>query len=159
MPMGPNAKRYTSAADNNVFGVPAVFTEEESLKLQQIYTLYRMPTPGTEEEVEEGEQDLSWATQYYDRGCDDRAIEETYATLRQVENATIMNFNKIGDRNSSITEVTWALGNGTPAEIAEAAWGPFQQRCDVYNGDKTQEEVDAENAAAAEAAAAEEAAE
>ena len=157
MPMGPNAKRYTSAADNNVFGVPAVFTPEESLKLQQIYTLYRMPAPGTEEEVEEGEQDLSWATQYYDRGCDDRAIEETYAMLRNVENATIMNFNKIGDRNSSITEVTWALGNGTPAEIAEAAWGPFQQRCDVYNGDKTQEEVDAENAAAAEAAAAEEA--
>ncbi len=158
MPMGPNAKRYTSAADNNVFGIPNVYTEEESLKLQQIYTLYRMPAPGTEEEVEEGEEDLSWATQYYDRGCDDRAIEETYAMLRKVENATIMNYNKIGDRNSSITEVTWALGSGTPAEIAEAAWGPFQQRCDVYNGDKTQEEVDAENAAAAEAKAAEEAA-
>ena len=134
MPMGPNAKRYTSAADNNVFGVPAVYDEATSLKLQQIYTLYRMPTPGTQEEVEEGEEDLSWATQYYGRGCDDRAIEETYAMLRKVENATIMNFNKIGDRNSSITEVTWQLGSGTPAEIAEAAWGPFQQRCDVYNG-------------------------
>ena len=154
MAMGPNAKRYTSAADNNVFGVPAVYDEETTLALQQIYTLYRMPTPGTEEEVEEGEEDLSWATQYYDRNCDERAIEETYAILRQMANATIMNFNKIGDRNSSITEVTWHLGDGTPAEIAEAAWGPFQQRCDVYNGDKTQEEVDAENAAAAEAAAA-----
>ncbi len=159
VPMGPNAKRYTSAADNNVFGVPNVYDEATSPKLQQIYTLYRMPTPGTEEEVEEGEQDLSWATQYYGRGCDDRAIEETYAMMRQVANATIMNYNKIGDRNSSITEVTWHLGDGTPAEIAEAAWGPFQQRCDVYNGDKTQEEVDAENAAAAEAAAAEAAAE
>ena len=159
IPMGPNAKRYTSAADNNVFGVPAVYDEETATKLEQIYTLYRMPTPGTEEEVEEGEEDLSWATQYYDRHCDDRAIEETYAMLRQMDNATIMNFNKIGDRNSSITEVTWHLGDGTPAEIAEAAWGPFQQRCDVYNSDKTQEEVDAENAAAAAAAAEEAAAE
>ena len=69
-----------------------------------------------------------------------------------------MKYNLIGDRNSSITEVTWNLGGGTPAEIAESAWGPFQQRCDVFNGDKTQEEVDAENAAAAAAKAAEEAA-
>ena len=134
VPMGPNARRYTSAADNNVFGIPNVYDEETSLKLQQIYTLYRMPAPGTVEETAEGEENLSWATRYYSRGCDDRAIEETYAMLRKVENATIMNFNKIGDRNSSITEVTWQLGSGTPAEIAEAAWGPFQQRCDVYNG-------------------------
>ena len=41
LPMGPNATDHTSAADNNIFGIPAVYDEETSLKLQQIYTLYR----------------------------------------------------------------------------------------------------------------------
>ncbi len=135
VPMGPSAKRYTSAADNNVFGIPNVYDEATSLKLQQIYTLYRMPAPGTRKEVAEGEEDFSWATQFYSRGCDDRAIEETYAMLRKAENATIMNYNRIGDRNSSIIEVIWFIEGGTPEEIAEGAWASFQQRCDEYNGD------------------------
>ena len=103
-----------------------------------------MPTPGTDEDA--------WATNYYAL-TDDRAIEETYAMLRKGENATIMKFNLIGDRNSSITEITWNLGGGTPAEIIEAALPAFQGRCDVFNGDKTQEQVDAEKAARDAAAA------
>ena len=145
-PKGPRANRYTSAADNNVFGVPNVYDEETALKLEQLFTLWAMPTPGTDEDA--------WATNYYAL-TDDRAIEETYAMLRKGENATILKFNLIGDRNSSITEITWNLGGGTPAEIIEAALPAFQGRCDVFNGDKTQEEVDAEKAAAEAAAAAE----
>ncbi len=143
IPMGPKAERYTSCADNNVFGIPNVYDEETSLKLQQIYTLWTSPVPGTDED--------SWSNAFYAL-TDERAIEETYAMLRQGENATIMKYNLIGDRNSSITEITWNLGGGSPMEIVEAAQNPFQQRCDVFNGDKTQEEVDAENAAAAEQA-------
>ena len=146
LPMGPKANRYTSAADNNVFGIPNVFDEETALKLEQLFTLWCMPVPGTDED--------SWSTNFYAL-TDDRAIEETYAMLREGEHATILKFNLIGDRNSSITEITWNLGGGTPAEIIESALPAFQGRCDVFNGDKTQEEVDAEKAAAAEAAPAE----
>ena len=141
LPKGPKSDRYTSAADNNVYGIPNVYDEETSLKLQQLFTLWCMPVPGTDED--------SWATNFYAL-TDDRAIEETYAMLRQGEHATILKFNLIGDRNSSITEVTWNLGAGTPAQIIEGALPAFQGRCDVFNGDKTQEQVDAEKAAAAE---------
>ena len=55
-PKGPRANRYTSAADNNVFGVPNVYDEETALKLEQLFTLWAMPTPGTDEDA--------WATNY-----------------------------------------------------------------------------------------------
>ncbi|MBR6954752.1 MAG: hypothetical protein IKH77_06925 [Clostridia bacterium] len=126
LPMGPRSNRYTSCADNNVYGIPAVYDEETSLKLQQLFTLWAMPVPGTDED--------SWATNFYAL-TDDRAIEETYAMLREGEHATIMKYNLIGDRNSSITEITWHLGDGSPSEIIEAALPAFQGRCDIFNGD------------------------
>ena len=124
IPMGPNAQRYTSAADNNVFGIPAIYDEETSLKLQQIYTLYRQ-NPLSDED--------SWSIPYYAL-TDDRAVDETYAMLREGENATIMKFNYIGDRNSSVTEILWHMGDGTPEQIIEGAVDAFQGRCDDFNG-------------------------
>jgi len=60
----------------------------------------------------------------------------------------------------------WALGNGTPIEIVEAAREAWQHRCNLFNGDETEEDYQkyldekaAAEAAAAEAAAAEAAAE
>ena len=157
MPKGPAAEAYTSAADNNVFGIPAVYDEETSLKLQQIYTLYR------KNPVIDADED-AWATRLYEL-TDERAVEETYAYLR--ENGTIMNFNYIGDRNSTIgPNLTWGIMGGAASEQVEAARLAMEDMAAVFNGDKTQEQVDAEKAereaaaaAAAEAAAAEEAAE
>ena len=132
LPKGPAADAYTSAADNNVFGIPAVYDEETSLKLQQIYTLYR------KNPVIDADED-AWATRLYEL-TDERAVEETYAYLR--ENGTIMNFNYIGDRNST-------------SEQVEAARLAMEDMAAVFNGDKTQEQVDAEKAAREAAAAAE----
>ena len=146
MPVGPHGTTYTSAAENNVYGIPNVYDEETSLKLQQLYTLYRLDTPGVEQD------EYSWATSYYGL-TDDRAIEETYAMLREGEHATIMKFNLLGGRNDVCTEVMWSIGSDTAAAICEAAMPAFQGRCDVFNGDITQEELDAQNAAAEEAAA------
>ncbi len=131
LPKGPAAERYTSAADNNIFGIPNVFDEETSLKLQQIYTLYRMPTPGLDEDA--------WSNPFYEL-TDDRAIEETYAMLRQGENATIMKFNYLGDRNTVLGNydgngIIWRLGEGTPAEVCESARPGMEARCADFNGD------------------------
>ena len=124
MPLGPHGTKYTSATDNNVYGVPNVFDSETSLKLQKIFTLYSMPTPNTDANT--------WASGFYGL-TDERAIEETYAMLRQDSNATVMLYNLIGDRNSSITEITWAINEGTVDEIIAAAQPAFQKRCDKFN--------------------------
>ena len=144
MPKGPKANSYTTTMENNVFGVPNVYDEATALKLEQLFTLYTLPVPGSDEN--------GWAARFYDL-TDNRAIEETYAMLRDGSNDKIMKYNLLGDRNSTITEITWNLGGGSASEIIEAANQEFQWRCDVFNGDKTQEEVDAERAAAEEAAA------
>jgi len=89
MPKGPAATEYTHVADNNIFGIPNIYDDETSLKLQQIYTLYRMPVPGQDED--------SWADRLYAL-TDDRAVDETYAYLRK--HGTLMNYRLIGDPNS-----------------------------------------------------------
>lgn len=134
VPKGPNADHYTNVVNNNVFGIPNVYDEATSLKLQKLYTLWTWELP---------EMKNSWADQYSDL-TDERAIEETYAMLRDSENGEVMKYNLIGDRNSSINEIIWNLDGGTPDQIILDALFFFQGRCDVFNGDRTQEEVDAE---------------
>jgi ABC-type glycerol-3-phosphate transport system substrate-binding protein len=129
MPKGPAADDYTSAVDNNIFGIPNVYDEETSLKLQMIYTLYRMPTPGADEDA--------WADNFYAL-TDDRAIEETYAMLR--EKGDIMKFNLLGDRNTVLGNydgngIIWRLGEGTPLEVCEEARPGMEARCAAFNGD------------------------
>ena len=148
IPKGPKADAYTSAADNNVFGIPAVYDEETSLKLQQIYTLYRKnPVVDVDEDA--------WANNFYAL-TDDRAIEETYAYLR--EHGTIMAFNYIGDRNSTICpDLVWGIMGGAVSELVEAARPVFETKCAIFNGDPVPEaeEAPAEEAPAEEAPAAE----
>jgi len=146
IPKGPKADAYTSAADNNVFGIPAVYDEETSLKLQQIYTLYRKnPVVDVDEDA--------WANNFYAL-TDDRAIEETYAYLR--EHGTIMAFNYIGDRNSTICpDLIWGIMGGAVSELVEAARPVFETKCAIFNGDPVPEaeEAPAEEAPAEEAPA------
>ena len=123
LPKGPSADGYTAVAENNVFGVPDIYDSATALKLEQLFTLYAAG-PGTDDD--------SWADAFYAL-TDDRAIEETYAMLRDGDNATAMKYNLIGNRNTAITEVTWEIGGGTPEEITEGALAAFQERCDAFN--------------------------
>ena len=133
MPKGPRGTEYTHAADNNIFGIPNVYSDEVSLKLQQIYTLYRMPTPGVDEE--------DWSLGYYEVLDDERAIEETYAYMR--EHGTIMNFNYVGDRNSTVgPNLTWGImGGDSAAAQVEAARPAMENLAAIFNGEAVAEEA------------------
>ena len=133
MPMGPRADHYITAAGNNVFGVPNVYDAETAFKLEELFTLYNMPVPGVDEN--------SWSSDYYSL-TDVRAIEETYAMLRQSANAKVLLYNLLGDRNSTITEIAWNLGGGTAEEIIGDAEGAFQERCDNFNEAQATHQVD-----------------
>ncbi len=138
------------------------------LRKKILYTLgmlllYRVlcfiPTPGVDPET-------SWIGDKYER-TDDRAVDEYCAMARenghQVANKTYL----LGSENDVLgPTLYWALGNGTPIEIVEAAREAWQHRCNLFNGDETEEDYQkyldekaAAEAAAAEAAAAEAAAE
>ena len=147
-PKGPAAEDYCYYVIPNVYGIPNVYDEATSLKIQQIYDLYTNPTPGVDDED-------AWIGNKYNY-TDERAVDETYAMMREgyaTDNKTFL----LGSVNDVLgPSLMWGpIDSMTPAEAVEAATPVWQDLCDIYNGDKTQEQVDAENAA--EAAAAEEA--
>ncbi len=153
-PKGPNAETYLAMACDNVYGIPNVYDDETSLKIQQIYDLYTNDTPGVDSED-------AWIGEKYNY-TDDRAVDETYAMMREPEHSVANKTYLLGSTNDVLgSALLWGpIGSMTPAEAVESATPVWQDMLDVFNGDKTQEQVDAEHAAAeaaaAEAAAAEE---
>ena len=154
-PMGPDATDYLYAAVDNICVIPAkCYDAETVLKLEQISALYTYPTPGID-------ADTAWIGDKYTY-ADDRAVDETLATLRQPQHAVGNKTYLLGDENTVLgSTLMWNLASGTPAEIVEAARDVWQFRCDVFNGDKTSEDLDSflqqkeeEKKAAEEAAAA-----
>ena len=166
-PKGPRANDYMYATVTNIDVIPNVYDEETSKKIQQIYYLYHLPTPGVDQET-------GWIEDRLLKITDDRAIEETLGMLRKghaVSNKTYL----LGDENAvEGPTVFWAIYGATPAEAVDAAMEGWQHQVNVFNGDETQEDYQkylddkaaaeaaaaaaAEEAAAAEAAAAEAAA-
>ena len=151
-PKGPNADDYYAMACDNVYGIPNVYDAETSEKIQKIYDLDTMDTPGVD--TEDG-----WIGNKY-LYTDERAVDETYAMMREAEHSVPNLTYLLGSTNDVLgSALLWGpIGSMSPAEAVESATPVWQGMLDVFNGDKTQEEVDAERAAA-EAAAAEAAAE
>ena len=150
-PMGPDADDYLYAAVDNICVIPANCYDAETVKkLEQIYALYTTPTPGVD-------ADAAWVGDKLDY-ADDRAVFETFATLREPQHAVGNKTYLLGDENTVLgSTLMWNLGSGTPAEIIESAREIWQFRCDVFNGDKTADDLQNymdEKAAEAEAAAA-----
>ena len=143
---------------NNIVCSPANCYDAETVtKLEQIYALYTYPTPGVDRQSELIGDKYTFA--------DDEAVDNTYVLLSDPSHAVGNKTYLLGDENTVLgSTLMWNLGSGSPAEIIEGAREVWQFRCDVFNGDKTQDEFDAfqeekkaeEEAAAA--AAAEEAA-
>ena len=136
-PKGPDADDYYYGAVDNICVIPAkCYDAETVLKLEQIYALYTYPTPGVDPET-------SWIGDKYTY-ADDRAVDETFGTLRQPQHAIGNKTYLLGDENAVLgSTLYWNLGSGTAAEIVEAARDTWQFRCDVFNGDKSAEELDA----------------
>ena len=136
-PKGPAADDYAYAGVTNLVSIPNVYDEETSLKLQQIYALYTAPTPGVD-------ADTSWIEDYWaETMSDDRAVEETYAMLREQEHVVANKQYFLGDEEAVMGpplyyQIDWV----NPATLVEAAMPDWQFQCDIFNGDKTAEDYE-----------------
>jgi len=128
IPLGPQGTTYVNLANDNTVGVPAVGYDAETVKkICFIYDLWTNPTPGTEED------ELAWVGNKYNK-TDERAVDETYAMLRQPEHVRINPQLALGDKNELLgNSLLWQIGYGTPAELVEAATPAWQAVCDQYN--------------------------
>ena len=126
-PKGPKGADYMAMACPNIYGIPNVYDEETSLKLQQIYDLYTYDVNG-------GEENETWVGNKI-LYTDERAVYETYAMMRGNDHACAYKLFLLGSNNDVIgSNLLWALGNGTPAEIVEAGMPAWQSLCDIFNG-------------------------
>ena len=83
-------------------------------------------------------------------------MDETYAMLRESEHAVANKVLYLGTQNDVLgNSLLWQLGGNDPKALIEAGMPAWQARCDVFNGDMTQEAYDAMLAAEAEEAPAE----
>jgi len=126
-PKGPKGETYVNITSDNVTVIPNVYDAETAGKLAYIYDLWSNATPGYDDEE-------AWIGNKYNY-TDDRAVDETYAMLREPEHCVANATLYIGSVNDVLgSPLLWQLGGSTPAELVEAATPAWQALCDTFNG-------------------------
>ncbi len=116
---------YVTVISDNIVVIPACYDAETVAKLAFIYDLYSNPTPGYDDED-------NWIGNKYNY-TDERAVDETYAMLRNCGVANKVSY--LGTQNDVLgSSLLWALGGSTPAELVEAGMPVWQGLCDTFNG-------------------------
>ncbi|MBR6525628.1 MAG: hypothetical protein IKT57_06630 [Clostridia bacterium] len=126
-PKGPKGDKYVSIVSDNVTVIPNVYEADVAADLAYIYDLWSNATPGYDDE-------FAWIGNKYNF-TDDRAVDETYAMLREPEHCVANAALYIGSVNDVLgSPLLWQLAGGTPAELVEAATPAWQALCDAFNG-------------------------
>ena len=130
-PKGPNATSHTWAPGDNAYLIPGCYDAERAWKIAFAFNLFTDPTPGYTD-------DDDWMNGYYNKYRDDRAVEETLATMRDVSSQAFWYPSIIAGYDLG-EQYVWdvAAGNATPAEKSEqmrATWQAFLDEANALNG-------------------------
>ena len=123
----PNAgDKYLTTISENTYLVPNVYTPEEVAQIAFILDLWTNATPGYDDE-------FAWIGNKYNY-TDERAVDETYAMLREGDHGWANLVVLLGTQNDVLgSSLLWSLGGSTPAELIEAGMPAWQALCDEYN--------------------------
>ena len=125
-PVPNEGDTYITVVSDNITLIPSCYDEETVAKLAFLYDLWSNATPGYDDED-------SWIGRKYEY-TDERAVDETYAMLREPEHCRINNVTYLGTQNDVLgSSLLWALGGSTPAELIEAGMPAWQALCDDFN--------------------------
>ena len=125
-PVPNEGDNYIHVASENTTLIPNVYTEEEVANIMFIVDMWTNATPGYDDED-------AWIGNKYNY-TDDRAVDETYAMLRQAEHAVANKVVLLGTQNDILgSSLLWSLGGSTPAELIEAGMPAWQAACDTFN--------------------------
>ena len=126
-PIGPKGTTYTNVVSDNVTVIPNVYDAQTTANLAYIYSLWSATTPGYDDED-------AWIGNKYNY-TDERAVDETYAMLRQPEHCSSDKVLYLGSVNDvEGQDFLWSLGSSTPAELLEAKTPVWQGLLDTFNG-------------------------
>jgi len=129
-PVPNKGDTYITVVSDNITMIPSCYDAETVAKLAFLYDLWSNPTPGYDDED-------SWIGNKYNY-TDERAVDETYAMLREPEHCRINNVTYLGTQNDILgQDFLWSLGgDATVAELVEQNMNRWQSACDTFNGTK-----------------------
>ena len=159
IPKGPKGDDYYYLISDNIVVVPSIYDDQTTKNIEYIYSQYAGPIPGVDDSD-------AWIGSKYEICSDTRAVDETYAMLRESKHGKANKSSYLGTDNLVLGSDTygnylWGMRWSTPAALFEGIKPAWEGLCAVFNGDMTEEEFNKqmeEKKAADEAKAAEEAA-
>jgi hypothetical protein len=117
---------YLHVAAENTTLIPNVYTAEEIQKIAFFYDLWTNATPGYDDED-------AWIGNKYNF-TDERAVDETYAMLRQGKYAVDNKVVYLGTQNDILgNSLLWQLAGGDVNALIEAGMPAWQAACDTFN--------------------------
>ena len=126
-PVREAGSKYVYVASDNVTLMLDLYDAETAKKIATLYELWTNPTPGYDDSD-------AWALPYYDKNTDERAIEESYAMLREPDRAIFDPALKLGSINDvEGADFLWNLSWQTPQEIYDAKIGNWESLVNEYN--------------------------
>ena len=125
-PVPNEGDQYIHVASENTTLIPNVYTEEEVSKIMFIIDMWTNPTPGYDDE-------FAWIGNKYNY-TDDRAVDETYAMLREGKAGRDNKVVYLGTQNDILgSSLLWGLAGGDVASLIEAGMPAWQAACDTFN--------------------------
>ena len=125
-PVPKEGGNYITVNSDNITLIPSCYKGETVAQLAFIYDMWTNPTPGYEED--------NWIGNKYNF-TDERAVDETYAMLREPEHVVVNRVVVMGTQNDILgSQLLWSLGgDNTAAALIEQNMPDWQARCDTYN--------------------------
>jgi len=131
-PVPNEGDTYLTVISDNFTVIPSCYDAETVAKLVFLYDLWSNPTPGYDDED-------SWIGNKYNY-TDERAVDETYAMLREPDHAVANRATLLGTVNDVLgQDFLWSIDGATPAELVETNMPKWQSLCDTFNGVATAE--------------------
>ena len=125
-PVPNEGDTYIHVASENTTLIPNVYSEEEVSKIAFIIDMWTNATPGYDDE-------FAWIGNKYNF-TDDRAVDETYAMLREGAHGRDNKVVYLGTQNDVLgSSLLWSLAGGDVASLIEAGMPAWQALCDQFN--------------------------
>ena len=125
-PVPNEGDTYIHVASENTTLIPNVYSEEEVSKIAFIIDMWTNATPGYDDE-------FGWIGNKYNY-TDDRAVDETYAMLREGVHGRDNKVVYLGTQNDVLgSSLLWSLAGGDVASLIEAGMPAWQALCDQFN--------------------------
>ena len=125
-PVPNEGDQYIHVASENTTLIPNVYTEEEVSKIMFIIDMWTNATPGYDDE-------FAWIGNKYNY-TDDRAVDETYAMLREGKAGRDNKVVYLGTQNDVLgNSLLWQLAGSDVQTLIDAGMPAWQAACDEFN--------------------------